>query len=443
MKCPSIFCILTLLAIPSTIYGQDSDSIFKLRIEGDFVGSNEKWFYLIQNQIKVEAGLFSQESMWNFYSVSLKIDALMVESQVRKFQGNHEEAARLQKKYNKLLDLHVPLILEELGTQGQLHLVQAQNRDELKNFARFDRHLDDPTFLAVRRLRKKLGVTQKQYQPIQKKLFKTRREILEKSKKEFDTLRDEHLKRTIQVLNSRQKKLFKQLIGKPLRWERLAIANESFEHSIAVLGQPAKYHSVLLPKNKSVEWKMLKDLKEPKDFEKKKIELVSYLLFRILASNFFREEMEVTDEQARKFHQLINEWRESAVISGKFRKQRMESLIKREAKYPGKLKAIILSHQLKWLKTSELQLYTARFRFSFGLLHPAMVKELKLDVDQQEALKTLSTKYQQSLTKLTNRLNTKISQATRSIYAESFKILTEKQKKQYELITGIPARSPN
>ncbi len=443
MKYPTLFCVLLVLFVPSTVFGQNADSIFKLRIEGEFVGSNEAWFRLIDDNLKAEAGLFSPESMQNFNLVRQKVNALVLQFKLEELQGNHEAAARLEKQCNDLWDLHVPRMLDELGTQGQLHLVQTHNRNELKHFARLRQHSDDPTFLADLRLQKKLGVTEKQYRPIQKKLFNARREILEKHRKEFDDLRDEHLSRTVRVLSSRQKKHFERLIGKPLHWERLAIANESFAKSFVRLGKPIKYHRVLLPKNNSFDSKTLKKLKEPEDLKKKKIEVVSYFLFRILASNFFRGEMEVTNEQAQRLNQLLDKWRESAVISDKFRMHRMESLIKLQAKYSEKLTAIILPHQLKWLKTCELQLYAARFRFSFGLLHPAITKELEIEADQQRELKRLSNAYQQSLTKLTNRMGKKISQAMRVIYAGSFKILTEKQKKQYELITGISARSPN
>ena len=243
----------------------------------------------------------------------------------------------------------------------------------------------------------------------------------------------------MQVLTSGQRSRFKNVFGKPLDWERLTYTNSAFDDTMALLAlENGSYESGLKPRNGLVTQEMLETYDTPDEFEREGIEIVGYFLYLILGSPFFYQEMELSGDQVAELAQLRTDWRGELLITSKFQDERLKELIAGKATYPDEVKKILLGHQIDWLPTCELQLLTASFRSSFGLLHPAVIEGFSIDKDQQRELQGMAKKYQQAFEKMTLSLQADLSRASHAVYRESYAILTAKQAKHYSLITGIP-----
>ena len=443
MKVVTFGLVLVLLAVSA--FGQNADSVFELRIDGQFDASDEtnlKWYGLIRRHLQNDPGLFHANPAnvvkWSeVESEHRTLEVLMVFAKSQEQDGL--KAERYRARMDELLAEHVPPVLEQLGPEGRLILVQRNNLEKLKTSSQLRGFQDDPTFLADPRLRDKLGVTDAQYEPINQGLLEARKKVFEEYFAQFETTGEEHLERLLEVLTGRQRTRFKNLFGQPLEWERLTATNHLRDQTLAdLLMKNAKNVGELCPRDGSVSQEMLATFESADQYEQEGIEVIDFFLFSFLRSPLCQREMELSGKQISQLRQLENDWRENALITARFRDERLIELLNGQATYPDAMKSILLTHQLSWLASIELQLYTSDYRSSFGLLHPAVVKEFGIGREQQRELQELAKRYQRAFQALSVGLNADLSQALRAIYGDSLEILTAAQKRRYGLITGVP-----
>jgi len=413
-----------------------SSRVYELRLDKSKVETNAYWFYKIYYGKDVVPGFLSRSTVLELYGVYHS--RLANDSRILFFQaeGKTEIVERMRANQEIKLANLVPKCLEELGPEGQLLIMQHSNRGQLKHYAKRKGLQLDSSFLSNPKLRSELGVTAERYRMVEDELNEVRTRIYGSFKAKLSELQQKNLKAVEEVLDASQRMRFKNRFGEPIQWLRQELGNESFKNLLGMLNN-SESGPRIRPRNQSVTREMRDNFESPDEFENENTPVVGYFLYSVLRSPFFHREMEFTQGQESQLSELLASWRESVFITMQFHKQRIQELLDGKAKYPDDLKEILLPHQLEWLPTCELQLYTAKHLFSFGLLAPTVIEAFELSPEQQKKLKTLANEYEKSYARLSGDLKKRLAIVLSGVFARSIKILDARQRERYKLLTGL------
>ena len=339
---------------------------------------------LIRNSIRfVESGTRDHDEQIRMASsLHERFDGMTQEQWLRHLADQEKRARAVMEELRNAVG---PAIWAEIKVR--------HNAVAIKNSLRFQKELKDefaglPFSFRSFLLKNVLDLKTSQWEAMEKLERQTLKDLhqldderVASIRKAFRSCYDEMLN----VLDSRQRKAFKELYGSPLVFTELA-SGSTWE----TLAQFANWNGYVRQS-----YKQPVGSKAPKaalgiDYRNPVPDEVDIVLFELIREPLIWSEIEASKEQIAGLKKLSADIAANADLTNATSKQRMKGLLLGEFDDAGLLGDMLLDHQLAWLRQAELQLRLWTNRGSFGLLSPELSSRLDLDSDQKAKISKIA-----------------------------------------------------
>ena len=332
--------------------------------------------------------------------------------------------------------------LIEIGPELAIRCIQANNIQYLIAESRSKNYFD-PSFLSIPRFREKMKLTRKQIEDVRS--IELEQEIATKKAMDESFVEIRRLNRAKmdefkKILSDEQTRLVDYLIGHPVNWQRLNTAlNENLNQRIGECSNsnPDKTgFAFRMPTNKKLDIVLVKNLKTIRDFEDNQIDYFNIMLFSLLSSEFFTDQVDISEEQGSKIDVFLSKTAANSVLTGRFAPTRFSELIEGQAEYPANIEEILLPQQLDWLRQTELQFFTGKNRSTFGLLHPRMVKRLRITRNQEQGLSKIASEFDEKMKPLSDKIQATLAELGVDFARKKIRLLTDEDKMRFVRLVG-------
>ena len=283
----------------------------------------------------------------------------------------------------------------------------------------------DSSFLSNPRLVDKLKLSKHQIKELKERhsqIMKVQNELWDQFGAAYDRIADSAMDDIRRVLDKEQLDQFDDLVGTPINWSRMICeTNSTFDFSFKV--------------HEKTDEVFYLNAGEPTD----DMQAIDYHLFVLLQQNFILEELELTPVQKEKLGAAVNDFKKNWIRTNEGSEKRFDDLLDGKSSYPDDVANLLIRHQEETLRQLELQFRTGGFRFSFGLLHPAMIDKLNLSSGQQTELRKVAKRFKRDVYRFSNEARTQIGELLRNEYLETLTLLDRDQLARYSLLTGWDA----
>ncbi|MEZ6094320.1 MAG: hypothetical protein R3C03_08765 [Pirellulaceae bacterium] len=181
----------------------------------------------------------------------------------------------------------------------------------------------------------------------------------------------------------------------------------------------------------------------PDEAISREIVYLSWVSYEIFDRLDYYQMIEVEDATLEKIRKIAKEKiKPHRWVTNRFLVDRMKKRFKGETGFPGEFPedVVPLLSSEQWQRTRELevQVYTrSKHRETMGLLHPDVVEFFEITPDQVTQLIRIGREFDERAKSIYRKMDEESAVASQLLYRAAGEILTNEQKAQYTLMTGL------
>jgi hypothetical protein len=424
-----IIALMTTFASSSTLFSQnESELIFpkdKFSEDALFV------FRAISNSIYQHRELFTDEQLREFSEVGERFGEIEKELVQNLELGSEEYQRAYQKAYliqaemaRVFLDEYQLIAADQWST-----LVFDVNQQLVSGF------YEDPSGLTCPPVVKELNLTSKQkeeFERLKREFDKDAKTRADDSRQALKSLMESHFSALKEELDANQQAVFLDWFGDLTLFEDLTISDRysAIIRSIQNANDSRGVTQQILTTSTRTKEREF----DPSLAPQKRLE-IDRLLHLVLTMDDLPKQLVLSSDQVK---QIATQLRSDnvVIVFPDNPPDRLKTIVENQWALPTWLDEILLQHQQVWLRQFVFQVSTMPWADSFGLMNPVVSQGLKLSLDTQEKILSLTKEYRSNVDTRVRRSKSETENAIVEMRKEMMAILTPEQRHQYRLWFG-------
>ncbi len=275
-----------------------------------------------------------------------------------------------------------------------------------------------------------LGISSEQrhkFEDLEKSAMENLKSTGQRASERIQEIQKETYQQVLQVLDEGQRRIYRELYGKPLMFKDLLQSGE-WSNAVAMVRQSEHFISYAHKRT-------MRDTHNTAgtgmsfDSGRTLPEAVNLLFFRIVSNPDIWDEIEATEDQRRDLKQLAEEMLVHCNLVSRDTKERFNAVLLGEYLDYGLLSDILVDRQIDWLRQIELQIWLWADRDSFGLLNDQLANRLVLDSAQRRKIENIVQSQQKKQSEVAQEMASEKIKAIVELAKSELGILTESQRK--------------